>query len=203
MTYLLGLTGGIASGKSTVTQMFRSKNIPVIDADIIAREVVKPGKPGLEKIVSHFGKDVLLEDGTLDRKKLGTIIFNDDAKRALLNHILSDEIRTRILEMIELCKKSDPSLIVLDIPLLYEGGYDEIVDDVMVCYVPRDIQLKRLMARDHLKENDAIKRIDSQMSLEEKKSRADVVIDNSGRIDETLKQVQTWFDTIIKEKSPE
>ncbi|UUV99388.1 dephospho-CoA kinase [Vagococcus luciliae] len=193
MTYLLGLTGGIASGKSTISQFFKSKQIPVIDADIVAREVVEPNTTGLNQIVAHFGEGILVSNGELNRKKLGSIIFEDDKKRERLNTILSDEIRENILRKISDYKKKEQPLIVLDIPLLYEGGYDKIVDRVMVCYVPKQVQLSRLMSRDSLSEVDALKRIESQMDLEEKKRLADVVIDNSGSIEETLKQVDNWL----------
>ena len=194
MTYLLGLTGGIASGKSTISDYFKAKNIPVIDADLVAREVVEPGTKGLDQIVQEFGQSILLADGTLNRKKLGSMIFEDSKKREKLNAILSGAIRQNILDKISELKKLQRPLIVLDIPLLYEGGYQELVDSVMVCYVPKEIQLSRLMKRDKLTKQEAMKRIDSQMTLEEKNKLADVVIDNSGRIDDTLKQVQTWLE---------
>ncbi|MGX4686123.1 dephospho-CoA kinase [Vagococcus sp. JNUCC 83] len=194
MTYLLGLTGGIASGKSTISDYFKAKNIPVIDADLVAREVVEPGTKGLEQIVQDFGQSILLADGTLNRKKLGSMIFEDSKKRERLNAILSGAIRQNILDKISELKKLQRPLIVLDIPLLYEGGYQELVNSVMVCYVPKEIQLSRLMKRDKLTKQEAMKRIDSQMTLEEKNKLADVVIDNSGRIDDTLKQVQTWLE---------
>lgn len=194
MTYLLGLTGGIASGKSTISDYFKAKNIPVIDADLVAREVVEPGTKGLDQIVQEFGQSILLADGTLNRKKLGSMIFEDSKKREKLNAILSGAIRQNILDKISELKKLQRPLIVLDIPLLYEGGYQELVNSVMVCYVPKEIQLSRLMKRDKLTKQEAMKRIDSQMTLEEKNKLADVVIDNSGRIDDTLKQVQTWLE---------
>ena len=193
MTYLLGLTGGIASGKSTISQFFKSKHIPVIDADIVAREVVEPNTTGLNQIVAHFGEEILLSNGKLNRKKLGSIIFEDEKKREQLNTILSKEIRQNILEKVTYFQSRKAPLIVLDIPLLYEGAYDEMVDSVMVCYVPKQVQLTRLMSRDHLSKADALNRINSQMDLEEKKRLADVVIDNSGSIEETLKQVDNWL----------
>ena len=193
MSYLLGLTGGIASGKSTISQFFKSKHIPVIDADLVAREVVEPNTTGLNQIVAHFGEEILLSNGKLNRKKLGSIIFEDEKKREQLNTILSKEIRQNILEKVTYFQSRKAPLIVLDIPLLYEGAYDEMVDSVMVCYVPKQVQLTRLMSRDHLSKADALNRINSQMDLEEKKRLADVVIDNSGSIEETLKQVDNWL----------
>lgn len=194
MTYLLGLTGGIASGKSTISHFFKEKKIPVIDADIVARQVVEPGTIGLKRIVKAFGEDVLLDSGELNRKKLGQIVFNDDQKRTQLNDILSELIRENILNQINYYQNKNVSLIVLDIPLLFEGGYDSLVDAIMVSYVPREVQLTRLMSRDNLSKEEAIKRIDSQMSLDKKKELASVVIDNTGSIDETLQQVDTWLN---------
>ena len=194
MTFLLGLTGGIASGKSTISRYFSEKSIPVIDADIVARQVVEPGEIGLRRIVNTFGEDVLQDSGELNRKKLGQIIFNDDQKRTQLNDMLSELIRENILSQIKHYQSKNASLIVLDIPLLFEGRYDSIVDEVMVSYIPREVQLTRLMARDNLYKEDALKRIDSQMSLDKKKELADVVINNTGSIDKTLQQVNAWLN---------
>lgn len=194
MTFLLGLTGGIASGKSTISRYFSEKSIPVIDADIVARQVVEPGEIGLRRIVNTFGEDVLQDSGELNRKKLGQIIFNDDPKRTQLNDMLSELIRENILSQIKHYQSKNASLIVLDIPLLFEGRYDSIVDEVMVSYIPREVQLTRLMARDNLSKEDALKRINSQMSLDKKKELADVVINNTGNIDKTLQQVNAWLN---------
>lgn len=194
MTFLLGLTGGIASGKSTISRYFSEKSIPVIDADIVARQVVEPGEIGLRRIVNTFGEDVLQDSGELNRKKLGQIIFNDDQKRTQLNDMLSELIRENILSQIKHYQSKNASLIVLDIPLLFEGRYDSIVDEVMVSYIPREVQLTRLMARDNLSKEDALKRINSQMSLDKKKELADVVINNTGNIDKTLQQVNAWLN---------
>lgn len=150
MTYTLGLTGGIATGKSTVTRFFRQHDIPVVDADVIAREVVEPGTDGLAEIVKTFGKEILLEDGSLNRKKLGEIIFKDEDKREMLNKILHQEIHQKMMMAKEKWESERVPLIVFDIPLLYEADYQNTFDAIMVVYVPEKTQIARLMERDEL-----------------------------------------------------
>ena len=198
MTFILGLTGGIATGKSTVSQMFRDDEIPVIDADLIAREVVEPGTVGLQKIIENFGTMILLENGQLNRKKLGEIVFSDKVKLTQLNEILGLEIRRVILEKIATYQHQLAPLIVVDIPLLYENHYETVMDAVMVIYVPADIQLKRLMKRDQLTLAQAKARLASQLAIEDKKERADILIDNSGSIVETQNQVDNWLQKKYK-----
>jgi dephospho-CoA kinase len=192
MSLVLGVTGGIATGKSTVVKCFAEAGIPIIDADIVAREVVEPGMPGLEKIKAVFGSEVINPDGTLARKKLGKIIFADEKQRELLNRTLGPFIRKEILRQIEEVKaKAD--LVIVDIPLLYETGYETLLDQVAVVYLPEAIQLQRLMKRDHLTETEAQQRIRSQMPIEEKRKRADILFDNQGSKEETRGQVQSWL----------
>lgn len=191
MTMILGLTGGIATGKSTVVKVFKELGFPVVDADVIAREVVEVGRPALAKIVSTFGTEMLQPDGSLDRKKLGALVFSDEEKRQKLNALLSPFLREAILSQIEK-KKDRASLVVVDIPLLYEGGYENDMDQVAVVYVPETIQLDRLMERDHLTEQEAWQRINSQLSIEQKKQKADIVFDNQKTIQETKKLVGNW-----------
>ncbi|OTN90114.1 dephospho-CoA kinase [Enterococcus sp. 7E2_DIV0204] len=191
MTMILGLTGGIATGKSTVVKVFKELGFPVVDADVIAREVVEVGRPALAKIVSTFGTEMLQPDGSLDRKKLGALVFSDEEKRQKLNALLSPFLREAILSQIEK-KKDQASLVVVDIPLLYEGGYENDMDQVAVVYVPETIQLDRLMERDHLTEQEAWQRINSQLSIEQKKQKADIVFDNQKTIQETKKLVENW-----------
>lgn len=198
MGMILGLTGGIATGKSSVVAIFKECGFPIIDADIIAREVVEPGTPGLKEVVSAFGSKVLNSDGSLNRKKLGAIIFSDSKKRNLLNQTLSVFIKEAILAEIEK-KKEIASLVIVDIPLLYEGGYDQFVDQVAVVYVPEKVQLSRLMKRDNLSEKGALQRIESQLSIEEKKQKADILFDNQKSIEETKKNIKKWiFDNNFK-----
>ena len=148
--------------------------------------------PGLEKIKTVFGPEVINPDGTLARKKLGKIIFADDNKRELLNRSLGPFIRKEILRQIEVMKaKAD--LVIVDIPLLYETGYESLIDQVAVVYLPESIQLQRLMKRDHLTSIEAQQRINSQMPIEEKRKRADILFDNQGTIEEVKTQVQEWL----------
>lgn len=168
MGMILGLTGGIATGKSTVVEIFKDEGFPIVDADIIAREIVEPGTPGLQAVVDAFGSELLFADGSLNRKKLGKIIFSDKQKRERLNRVLSPFLREAILTDIAR-KKNLSSLVIVDIPLLYEGGYDAVVDQVAVVYIPEELQLSRLMKRDDLSALEAEQRIDSQMPIEEKK----------------------------------
>lgn len=193
MTYTLGLTGGIATGKSTVTRFFRQHDIPVVDADVIAREVVEPGTDGLAEIIKTFGTEILLEDGSLNRKKLGEIIFKDEDKREMLNQILHQEIHQKMMMAKEKWESERVPLIVFDIPLLYEAEYQSTFDAIMVVYVPEKTQIARLMERDELTVQQARDRIASQLPIEEKKARADIVIDNSQTIADTYEQVQNWL----------
>jgi dephospho-CoA kinase len=192
MSLVLGVTGGIATGKSTVVKCFVKAGIPVIDADIVAREVVEPGMPGLKEIQKVFGSEMINADGTLARKKLGKIIFADEQKRGLLNRTLGPFIRKEILQQIETARKTT-DLVVVDIPLLYETGYESVLDQVAVVYIPESIQLERLMKRDQLTKEEAQQRIDSQLSIEEKRQRADIIFDNQGTIAELEAQVQEWL----------
>ena len=193
MSYILGLTGSIATGKSTVAKLFLSAGIPVVDADLGARAVVLPGAPGLADIIEHFGEAYLLPDGTLDRKRLGTLIFSDREKRKELDVLLKERINDWIQAEKERYISEGHNLIVLDIPLLYEGGYEDSCDAVMVVYVPEELQVQRLMSRNHLDADEAARRMQSQLSIEKKKELADFVIDNSGTIEETKKQVNDWL----------
>lgn len=194
MTVVLGLTGGISTGKSTVSKIFKEQGYPVVDADVGAREVVKPGTDGLEKIKKAFGNKVILADGTLDRTALGKIIFNDVKKRELLNEILSQHIHQWIVNKKNHYLKQDPAIIVLDIPLLFEMGYEKDVDQVMVVATSEEIQLNRLMKRDSLEKEEAIQRINSQLPISKKVILGDVIIDNSGTIENTKKQVLDWIN---------
>ncbi|WP_107995979.1 dephospho-CoA kinase [Trichococcus paludicola] len=193
MSYILGLTGSIATGKSTVAKLFLSAGIPVVDADLGARAVVLPGAPGLADIIEHFGEAYLLPDGTLDRKRLGALIFSDREKRKELDALLKERINDWIQAEKERYISEGHNLIVLDIPLLYEGGYEDSCDAVMVVYVPEALQFQRLMSRNHLDAEEAARRMQSQLSIEKKKELADFVIDNSGTIEETEKQVNEWL----------
>ena len=197
MTYILGLTGGIATGKSTVSRYFSDKGYAVVDADVVARRVVEPGTEGLANIVAHFGTEIIQKDGTLNREKLGAMIFSDAEKRETLNNLLSAQIRRTIMADTETLVNANQPLIVLDIPLLYEAGYQTHCDAVMVVYTTEAVQLERLMARNNLTEEEALNRIASQEPIETKKDRADIVIDNNGPLNHTYEQVETWLKNNI------
>lgn len=190
----IGLTGGIACGKSTVANLLVRRGARLIDADQIAREVVLPGSPALGHIVERFGQAVLQEDGSLHRKKLGEIIFADQAARRELEAILHPIIRQSMREQLASFQQADPEkLVVVDIPLLYESKLESMVDDVLVVYVPRDIQLERLMTRDGLTVEQAEGRLAAQIPIEEKRALADFVIDNSGTLEQTEREVEAFW----------
>jgi len=187
---VIGLTGSIATGKSTVSEIFKKYGIPVIDADKIARDVVKKGSYGLKKIVEEFGKDYLNADGSLNRRKLGDLIFSDKNAKKKLEEIIHPLVRKREAEMIKEIREKDKDIpIIVDVPLLIETGSYKYYDKIIVVYVPEDIQIERLIKRDNLSYEEALKRVKSQLSIEEKVKYADYVIDNSRSIEETEKQV--------------
>jgi len=189
---VLGLTGGIGSGKSMVAQMFSQLGAIVIDADKLAREVVEPGQPALDEIAATFGPQVLLPDGRLDRPKLGEIIFADPAQRAKLDAITHPRIRARMEEEIKV-RRSGPGVLIVDIPLLYENDRGRSVERVIVVWVDPQTQLQRLRERDGLTADAARQRIAAQMPLEAKRARADHVIDNSGTRADTQAQVEAIY----------
>jgi dephospho-CoA kinase len=189
---VVGLTGGIGSGKSTVAALFKQQGAGIVDADQLAREVVEAGQPALEEIVETFGRDVLQPDGRLDRARLAATVFNDPAARARLEAITHPRIRQRMLEEVE-DRRARSGLLLLDIPLLYERPRLEAVEVVVVVWVDAATQLKRLLARGGLDEEAARARIEAQMPLDQKKALADHVIDNRGTREETGRQVEALF----------
>jgi len=189
---VLGLTGGIGSGKSMVAQIFARLGAVVIDADQLAREVVEPGQPALQEIATAFGPDVLLSDGRLDRSKLAGIIFADPAERARLDAITHPRIRARMDEEIK-ARRSGPGVLIVDIPLLYENDRTHSVERVIVVWVDPQTQLRRIRRRDGLSAEAARQRIAAQMPLDAKRARADHVIDNSGSREDTRRQVEAIY----------
>lgn len=190
----IGLTGGIACGKSTVANLLVRRGAILIDADRLAREVVEPGSPVLAAVAERFGSDVLHPDGSLNRKRLGEIVFGDEQRRKALEGILHPEIRRRMFGRMEAEEAVHPDkLVVVDIPLMYESKLDERFAEILVVYVPEYVQLKRLMDRDGLTEEQARQRLSAQMPIEAKKSLADVVIDNSGSLEETERQIAHFW----------
>ncbi len=192
---VIGLTGGVATGKSSVARFFAGKGIPVIDADQLARDAVLPGTPALEQIVALFGRDVLTRGGVLDRKHLGTLIFSNPEKRRQLEDILHPEIRKLAEEQIAHAAEAGHRRLIYMAPLLIEAGVTDRVDDIWVVTVRPEIQLMRLMQRDSINREQAQRIIDSQMPLTEKESHGSVVIDNSGTEAETRMVLETiWTE---------
>jgi len=189
---VLGLTGGIGSGKSMVASMFTQLGADVIDADRLAREVVEPGQAALKEIATAFGTDILLPDGRLNRGKLARIIFADPVARGTLNAITHPRIRERMDAEIT-ARRSRAGILVVDIPLLYENNRTGAVETVIVVWVDPKTQLRRLQERDGLSVEEARQRIAAQMPLDEKRARADVVIDNSGSRENTRRQVEAVY----------
>ena len=196
--FKIGLTGGIASGKSTVLTYFKDKGIPYIDADIVAREVVEPGTKGLEAVVDAFGTDVLRDDGTLNREALGAIVFHNAKKRQQLNGCLKDHIQNRIMELTAHYEELHTPVLLYDIPLLIEGEWYTMMDEVWLVYVNESTQIERLMSRNGLTEEEALARINSQMCLEDKRSYADVIIDNNGTPLDLKEQLDIIWDKRIE-----
>lgn len=193
MTYILGLTGGIASGKSTVSAYLAQNGALIIDADLIARQVVAKKSSGLKQIVAKFGGEILTASGELDRKKLGKLVFSNKELLKNLTDITGPLIRAEILREIEAAKKAQVKLVVLDIPLLFETGYQTLCDKVMVVTIPSKLQLERVMKRDNLSVAEARKRIANQLPASRRNELADVLIDNSKSVAETYQQVLKWL----------
>lgn len=190
MTVIVGLTGGIAMGKTTISQFLKSKAIPVVDADQIAHEILTVDEVKV-KLMDTFGESILDKNQNIDRRKLGPIVFNDQRQLEKLNIIVQPYIRTEIVRQLDTFSAS--KVVVLDAPVLFEQGYEKMVDYLMVIKTSAQIQVERLMQRDSLNEIDAQKRIQAQMPIEEKVKKADIVIDTSGTIEETQSQVVKWL----------
>jgi dephospho-CoA kinase len=192
---IIGLTGGIATGKSTVGRFFAERGIPVIDADQLAREAVMPGAPAREQIVELFGREIVTQDGLLDRKQLGALVFSDPVKRRQLEAILHPEIRKLADERISRAAASGHQRVIYMAPLLIEAGATDRVDAVWVVTVRPEVQLERLMQRDGINREQAEQIIDSQMPLSEKERCGSVVIDNSGTEEQTREILETvWAE---------
>lgn len=196
----IGLTGSVATGKSTVSNMIQQAGIPLVDADIAARKVVEPGTEGLKEIVAYFGEEILLADGTLNRAKLGEIIFKDKEKREKLNEITHPRVKDYMLEARERFFRSGEELVFFDIPLLFESHLESLVDQIVVVWTTPETELKRLMERNNLTKEDALRRIESQMGIDEKARKADFVIDNNESLEKTQKQVYTFIERFVKNK---
>lgn len=197
MTYMLGLTGSIATGKSTVAALFKQAGYPVVDADVIARQIVAPGQPALQEIADHFGQQMLNADGSLNRQALGQLVFADAQALGELNDIDRPYLHEAIAQALAAAKASGAKIVVGDIPLLYETHWDEAFDGVAVVTLPKPVQVARLMARDHLDEAAAQQRIAAQMPLADKMAKADFLIDNSLGEAARIAQVQQLINHLL------
>lgn len=193
MARIIGLTGGIASGKSTVARMLEELGACIVDADAIAREIVEPGTPALADIAARFGSGVLGPDGRLDRKALGAIVFGDEHARADLNALTHPRIAAASKARIDAYAREGAELVFYEAPLLVENRVHEGLDALVVVSLPKTLQLSRLMERDEIGQEQARERLDAQLPLEDKVAVADYVIDNSGTLEETRRQVtELW-----------
>lgn len=183
---IAGLTGGIATGKSTVAGFFSSAGAVLIDADRIAFDVVQKGTSIWREIINYFGEEVLLPNGQIDRTGLGNIIFNDTEKKGMLDKIVHPAVFERIDRQLQKLENEQPDkVVILDVPLLIETGMHKDMSDIIVVYVPQSVQIERLIARDGLSRTEALSRISSQMSIEEKKNYASIIIDNTYSLERT------------------
>ena len=185
----IGLTGGIATGKSTVSNYLKELAYPLIDADVIARQLVEPGQEGLECLVERFGRGILDESGALNRQVFGQRLFGDAQLRQEVDQLLHPLIYEALEAESQRLAQAGAQLTFFDIPLLYETGYDQKMDQVWVVYLPHDLQVERLMARNGWGQDQAEAAIASQTSIETKRQRADLVIDNQGTLAATFAQV--------------
>ena len=197
---VIGLTGGIGTGKSTVSAYLKQKNIPIVDADQIAREITAPGSPVLDDIRALLGDDVFFEDGTMDRQKVASVIFSNQELLSAYEALTTAEaVRRCILELEEYRQKGNYDMAVLDAPLLFECGLESQTDEDWVVDADLEIRISRVMARDGISRQAIIDRIQRQMSSEKKRELADFVIDNSGSLDELYVQV----DALLERKTDE
>ncbi len=198
---LIGLTGGIACGKSTVSQMLAQKGAIIVDADLIARLVVAPGSEGLKGLVDCFGVEILDKNGALDRPSLGKIVFAHPEKRALLEKITHPLIAQESNRQITEALAKNPPLVVYDAALLFESGRAEAFRPIVVVYLNAQEQIKRVMVRDGMSAQDAQKRINSQMSVDQKVALGDFKIDNSGDLESLAIQVDALFKQLSNQSS--
>jgi dephospho-CoA kinase len=196
-----GLTGGIATGKSTVAGIFASAGAVVVDADRIARDAVRPGTAVHADIVAHFGSGILLADGALDRKQLAAIIFGDPAEQRTLERMVHPQVKRQVaMQLNRLRREAPEAVVVVDVPLLFETGMDRGLPATILVYAPEAIQMRRLIARDGLSKAGARARIRAQMPIEAKKALAAIVIDNSGPLESTRRQTLAVYRRLVREQ---
>ena len=194
---VLGVTGGIASGKSTVAHMLSELGAPIIDFDRIARTVVEPGKPAFKEIVAHFGRQVMGPDGTLDRKRLSDMVFSDPEKRKTLEGMTHPRILDTFMRKVhEMARTHAQGIVQAVIPLLFEVNLIPLVHKILVIYVSPEVQVERLMRRDHISREKAQHILDAQMPIDEKVKQADFIVHNEGAIDQTRDAVKALWQQL-------
>lgn len=200
----VGLTGGIGSGKSAVSSLLAELGATVVDADLLAREAVAPGSPGLAEIAAEFGDDVVGPDGSLDRPAMAAVVFSDPTARQRLEAIVHPRVRARAAEIEAAALAADPSAVVVhDVPLLVETGQQDSYDVVLVVDVPRDLQVARLVSARGMDEAEARSRIAAQADRDARLAAADVVIDNSGTLDDLARRVEQVWQEHLRFASPD
>jgi len=195
---VIGLTGGIGSGKSTVARLFGELGVHWVDADDVAREVVEPGTPALAEIAEHFGDEILTSEGALDRAQLRTIVFQEPEERVWLEALLHPIIREELIRQLNPENYQLPYVLLVS-PLLLETDQHELVDRIIVIDVPKDVQLERTMARDTNSQEQVERIIAAQMSREDRLARADEVIDNDRPLDDVTRQVRELHERLLVE----
>lgn len=198
MTLVFGLTGGLASGKSTVAARLVERGIPLIAADALAREVVEPGSPGLVAVIQRFGAYVLNPDGTLDRRRLAARVFEDAAELAALNAIVHPLVRERFLERVRELSEQGHPLVGYEVPLLFENQLEAELRPVVLVAAPESMQIERAMARDGLSRSEALARLRAQLPLGEKLARADLVIWNDKDLDALRRETDPVIDELLR-----
>lgn len=196
MTYFLGLTGGIASGKSTADEFFKKKKIPIIDSDLIAHQIMEIGQNGYKAVVDYFGTDILNDDQTINRRKLGGIVFNDKAKLKKLNELTHPLVHQEIKQQMARYRANQEKLVVIDVPLLFESGFESLCNGVLAISITPELQIERLMKRNAFTKKEAVARISNQMPLSEKEKRATYVVANTGTIDDLEKKLSDLLQEI-------
>jgi dephospho-CoA kinase len=200
---IAGLTGGIASGKSTVAAMLAEAGARIVDADRIAHQVVLKGQPAWQDIVDHFGSGILSHDGQIDREALGSIVFNDTEAIKALNGIVHPRVLETMAQEIQSLAEAHPGdLVIMDVPLLIESGLHASLPIVILVYVPEIMQQERLMRRDGLNAADAAARIRAQMPIDAKRAHAHYIVDNTGDLDATRRQVLDIYRKILSGAPP-
>lgn len=194
--HIIGLTGGIGTGKSTVAEFLAEQGATIVNADLVGHEVYLPGRPAYHEIVDEFGKEVVADDGTIDRKQLGTIVFSDPKNLARLNAITHPRMKGMMREKLQEIARGGAEIAVLEAALLFEAKWDDLADEIWVTVTPPEIVAERVAARSNLTIEAVMERIRSQMTNEQRTERADVVIDTSGDMDSTREQAQEQWEKL-------